>query len=210
MPAARTRITKVSPFPSLPPGGEPRTASVSVCPQRRAGCSGQGCSAFVFFTNDLKLSRGKLAPLLFLTVNFSLWRQLPSWRGGGTDPRLFASVPFLFPGSPSFAAGGRRLPGNTLGLQFAPPRPGLAWPGPAARPAAFPSAGSAHQPRNIQSMLSAGGLPGGLPPSTGPEGADPGSGRCTPRSPREGTGAPRCRCSRSRAEDALAGKRPLR
>lgn len=124
-------------------------------------------------------------------------------------------MPFLFPGSPSFAAGGWRLPAKTLGLQFAPPG---ACPGPAALPAAFPSAAPAGTaeltPENSKHALALRitGRPPPLPHA--PEGADP---RVRPLHTALSPGGERglravaaVAAAEEPGEDALAKKRLLR
>ncbi|XP_063035611.1 collagen alpha-1(I) chain-like [Melospiza melodia melodia] len=98
---------------------------------------------------------------------------LPSWRGG-TDPSLFASVPVLFPGSPSFAAGGWRLPKRTYrGFSSLVPRPAPA----GCAPRRLPQRGSAgHRranPGKFKACSCLADYRAAFPLPHGPEGADP-------------------------------------
>lgn len=87
-------------------------------------------------TNDFKLSRDKLAPLLFLTVvKLSFFVNAVSSVAGRNRLALVRLCAFFVPPVPELCSG--RL-AKTLGLQFAPP---AAWLGPAARRAAFPCRG---------------------------------------------------------------------
>lgn len=128
----------------------------------------------MFFTNDLKLSRSKLAPLLFLTVNFLCERSFFRGGEGRNRPALVRLCAFFVPWVPELCSGRLAAPGEDIGASVRSSR-GL--PRPAARPAAFPSAGPPSTaeltPENSKHALALRitGRPPPLPHA--PEGADP-------------------------------------